>query len=179
MIDFTPLVDILNMDLSQLRANSGRATDDAILLLVTKLNEFFAQFEINPTPEEQGVFDKVMGEIIQKINMVEKDYFKQKYINDPEMKDIDLNLYTIQSYKALPELMQYFAAGEKFGDTIRNPSEHIKAITSLQKWPNIKKELSAVPKTLNIMPNHPFCFFPSISTTQSNTDKIIPKSLFK
>lgn len=142
MANFTPLNEILDMDLHQLRANQGRATDAAIKLFVVKLNEFFSQFgNTKPDLNEKNTFSQIMNSIIAKINEVEMEYFRNKNSTDEAMKHVNLDSYKI-TFEKLPTRMQFWAATKEFGATIRNPVEHRRAVSYLQTW----EKLTASPQ---------------------------------
>lgn len=136
MADFSPLHQILEMDFSQLRALDGRATDESIIFFVDKLKEFFTQFGNSPVSlEDKQQYRTIMSEIINGINIVERKYYSEKQ-NSNKIKPaspIKLETYDVTLAK-LPDRLQYLAAGEKFGETVRNSANHVEVVKYLQQW---------------------------------------------
>jgi len=46
------------------------------------------------------------------------------------------SLQALQSFNGIPIRMQYWAAGEKWGDSIRNPELHSPLIKQMKIWSN-------------------------------------------
>ena len=145
MPNFLNLENILEMDFKQMRclqcAGGARATDDAIHLLVNNLVQFFSQFKKDPTHEQLKIYLDYMKKITTKINESEYDYYLKKYSKEsPEhMKTMALGCL-LKSFKDLPKRMQYWAASEEFGDTIRNSKNHIIAVKNLDKWASLHSQ---------------------------------------
>ncbi|MDI9818243.1 MULTISPECIES: hypothetical protein [unclassified Legionella] len=147
MANFEYLEDILKMDFSQMRAwstSSGemRATDDAIFFFVTNLNMFFNQFDSKPSEEEKNKYRSCLEQLVKKINESEYEYFKKKYSNDPDYKDVSEKEIEelakdsgyISSIYNIPARMQFWARAEERGDSIRNAEAHRKVVSNLNKW---------------------------------------------
>ena len=144
MINLEPLTDIINMDFSQLRALDGRATNESIELFVAKINEFFSELKKSnpPTVEDTKLINIALNQIIDKANTAEMNYYtiRNQKPEHAEYRDVDVSQYKIESLEKLPQRMQYWAAGERFGDTIRNAREHRKAVIHLRLWSSNEKE---------------------------------------
>ncbi len=167
MADFTPLEAILNSDLTQLRALNGRATDEAIIFFVGKLNEFFSQFQNKkPTNTELKQFLKIMSKLISEINSVEVAYYQKKYEFDDEMKHVDLHGYEITLNK-LTTRMQYWAAAEGYADAIRNPAAHREAVLKLDQWIGLASTVKTGPSIFQEPPKKRG-FEPAADSTESN-----------
>lgn len=130
------------MDFFQLRALDGRATDAAIEFFVQSLNEFFEQLNANsPDEADQETFLEYMNAILEKINEVEVNYFSEKWVKEwgedfPKEEIMRIAAANkITDYKKLPIRMQYWAAGEVWGGSIRNAEAHKIAIKGIEAWP--------------------------------------------
>lgn len=137
MADFTPLNNLLSWDFSQLRANNGKATDEALKFFTGQLNTFFDQFkENNPSKSDIQQFNQLMDQVLAKINHIEVAYHQKLYANNPEaLKNISSNCEI--KLKQLPIRMQFWAATEEFGGAIRNAKAHRMTVNYLNKWPMI------------------------------------------
>lgn len=133
-MNFDYLDAILEMNFSQLRANNGRATDEAIVFFVSNLNLFFTKNDVkHPTPDETITFHKKMSAMISKINEAEYNYYLVQHQNDGSSEEEIANIaanYELTLEK-LPDRMQYWAATEVFGEAVRNSSAHIIAVKFL------------------------------------------------
>jgi hypothetical protein len=138
--DFSPLHDVLRMDFNCMRqldceyGEGKRATDDAILYFVSKLNDFFKQFSvITPSPADIKSYCMIMNEITKKINTAEQAFYSKKYANDPQIETM-VELSKLDSFKNIPTRMQYWAADSKYSAAIRNPDQHKFAVKHLAIW---------------------------------------------
>jgi hypothetical protein len=127
------------MDFTQLRkldAPGGkRATDEAIELFVNSLNDFFVQFEGLPTALHLQTYKTYMDTITQKVNESEYNYYLKRYqIEFPDDAEVMAETNKLSSFKDIPTRMQYWAASHKWGDSIRNARNHVKAVKSMEAW---------------------------------------------
>lgn len=141
MFSFEPLEQLLQMDLTQLRANNGCATDEAIEFFIQRLNEFFDQFDsAGPSEKDKAEFKEVMQELIERINQVEVDYFREKFKRDysdsqsPETIESMAQQTRLKNYEKLPTILQYWARRGEWGDAIHNPAAHSLAVKRIQAW---------------------------------------------
>jgi hypothetical protein len=139
MPNFQKLQNILEMDFTQLRALEGsggkRATDAAIHLFVNNLVEFYSQFITSPTAEQLKTYKLYMEEITNKINAIEYAYYLDKYTAEcPEEAVRMASACLLQTFKDIPKRMQYWAASDEFGGTVRNAKNHVTAVKNLDKW---------------------------------------------
>lgn len=143
MTSFESLQTILDMDFTAMRAlpceGGMRASDEAITAFVTNLNLFFNQFQIeHPTPTDLSMYQTLMTAITEKISLAELTYYLEKYQNDePDARQSMAEQNKLSSFKEIPRRMQYWAAGETFGDTIRDAKNHIKAINHMNHWKDL------------------------------------------
>ncbi|GGI81939.1 hypothetical protein [Legionella impletisoli] len=142
MLSFEPLNQLLEMDLTQLRANNGCATDESMEFFVHCINQFFAQIEtITPTEEDKTAFDEIMKVLIERINLVEVDYFRGKFTREhsdsqsPEVIECMAQQTKLKDYHKLPSTMQYWARRGDWGDAIHNPTAHSLAVKRIEAWP--------------------------------------------
>jgi hypothetical protein len=157
MIRYDALNELLSSDLSQLRAENGHGTLIAITQFVNGIVEFFEQFErfskhgkVIPTPQEIKNINQQIKQLFSKLSTVEKEYYSKKYMQDPDYAEFPADQLTrliaangISSMTTLRKRMQYWAATDKFGETIRNPKQHQAAVNALDKWDSLffsKKE---------------------------------------
>ncbi|WP_165475103.1 hypothetical protein [Legionella yabuuchiae] len=110
--------------------------------------EFFGQLKTTlPTEEDKGLFEETMSQLINKINIIEVDYFRAKYQQEfgdtqtPETIENMAELTKLKNYHKLPTVMQYWARRGGWGDIIHNPAAHILAVKRIQAWSS-----SATPK---------------------------------
>jgi hypothetical protein len=127
------------MDFTQLRGlkspDGARATDEAIHCFVDNLVLFFSQFKQKPTPDQFKIYLDYMNQITAKVNESEKDYYLKKYTAEcPEHAEVMTLHVALKSFKDLPTRMQYWAASEEHGGTIRNSENHIIAVNKLDEW---------------------------------------------
>lgn len=143
MRDFNSLQKLLNMDFTQLRAlpaaGGCRASDEAIAEFVNCLNSFFSQFDhqMIPTGQEIATYATYITNLTAKINESERAYYVEKYRKEqyPEQTvQYMADTCQIKSFRDLPKRMQFWAAAEKHGDSIRNPDNHKTAVTNLNRW---------------------------------------------
>lgn len=145
MYNFTSLEELaIHFNFHHMRTLDGmRATNEALLQFYHLLNLFFDQF-----PKNQHIdipilqkYIELMTIITQRINDAEHTYFLAKYQTEeqnqtPEFIKKMADCNRLLSFKMLPSRMQYWAAGNFFGDTIRFPEEHRKTVKQLQHWNN-------------------------------------------
>lgn len=139
MPHFQNLQNILDMDFKQMRAIPGheglRATDEAIHLFVDNLIAFFSQFNEPPAKEQLKTYQVYMEKITNKINESEYTYYFNKYTAlYPEDAEKMASTCMIKSFKELPKRMQYWAASEEFGESIRNSKNHSIVVKKLNTW---------------------------------------------
>ncbi|RUR10689.1 hypothetical protein [Legionella sp. km772] len=116
-----------------------RATDEAILSFVSLLNEFYSQCSSKPSQEELDEYTRIMKLITARINLSEVAHFTQQYLDDGEQAEVVKSLASaqaLQTFNAIPTRMQYWAAGERWGDPIRNAAAHSQAVKHMEKWWN-------------------------------------------
>jgi hypothetical protein len=138
---FKNLRTLLELDYKQLRAlpcDAGHcATDEAIEKFVNQLIEFFSKFDhIKPDQLQLAIYLAYMKQITININMSEHSYYLDKYKAEYPDQDAETmaTANELKSFKDIPKRMQFWAASEKWGDSIRNPEQHRKAIHSLNTW---------------------------------------------
>lgn len=70
------------------------------------------------------------------LNESEHSYYLDKYKAEYPDQDAETMASSteLKSFKDIPKRMQFWAASEKWGDSIRNPKQHRKAIKCLDKW---------------------------------------------
>ena len=144
MVNYDDLHKLLEMDFGQMRVRkvtSGyAASDEAIHAFVTHLTTFFSQFSNDPSAEVLAEYQKLMGHLTQKINDSEFRYFNEKYKDDGFKEDDALDLAKccrLKSFKEIPNLMQFWAATETWGGTIRNANPHSLVVKKMQNWSNL------------------------------------------
>jgi len=142
MINFDILNSILAFDFSQmrkkinLRGDAG-ATDEALLSFLNLFSDFYSQCTSKPNKEELAEYERLMQLITECINTSEVNYYTEKYIaagETPEMAAEMACLQALQNFNGIPIRMQYWAAGEKWGDSIRNPELHSPLIKQMKIW---------------------------------------------
>ena len=140
MTSFTSLTQIIDMDFTQMRAlpapGGARATDAALVEFTSKLNNFFVQFQKNtPSSADKQTFKTLMDKIIDKINVAEYAYYLEKYRQDePEQCESMAQLNKITGFEAIPKRMQYWAASDVHGGTVRNLDAHKTSVLHLETW---------------------------------------------
>lgn len=144
MANFQNLQNILDMDFTEMRAIPGaggmRATDAAIRLFVNNLVSFYLQFEADPTKEQLRTYVMYMEAIKRKINISEYAYYLDKYTPDyPEEAKNMAKICMIRSFQEIPKRMQYWAASEEFGGTIRNVKNHVLTLKHFYRWEELTK----------------------------------------
>ena len=182
MADFSGLKNLSeDFDFTQMRALVNRATDEAIISFVGILNDFFSQFaEIEPSLEELQTYTKYMNLILAKINEVEYDFALANYSKtEPEYAHIMAEGVKLSDISKIPTRMQYWAAGESFGDTIRNASEHSKAVEQLARFDRLIQSVNAPQTERRRFSSDSFSFFepdsgsssedPDLSDTETHT----------
>ena len=150
-IQYESLEKILAMDFSQLRAlkisnndapeelaeADSRATDEALLIFVQNFADFFTQFSSLSKPETQylDTYESYLHKIIEKVNESEYQYYLTKYKQHGEKAEFMAKFASyVKDGRGLATRMQYWAAVEIFGDSIRNSDTHRYVATQLQKW---------------------------------------------
>ncbi|KGP62408.1 hypothetical protein EP47_08310 [Legionella norrlandica] len=143
MTNFTYLDNILEMDFSQMRRKpvleGMTATDEAISYFIDNFNSFFAQFKKRPSEKDLATYRVYLEKILLQINKSEYEYFLSCYstqYSDLSEKEIQNMAHSncLRSIKDIPTRIQYWARAKTWGDSIRNPQEHKKAIDSLNQW---------------------------------------------
>lgn len=105
---------------------------------------------ISPTREVLNIYNDYMQKILIEINKSEIAYYFDKYIHDPldlntddtqnninkkeEIASMMANLQALKNIKDLTSRMQFWAASEKFGDSLRNSKNHKQAVNKLIEW---------------------------------------------
>lgn len=166
MINFDELEQIKEMDFSQMRkkpcAGGMCATDEAIFEFLSHLNNFFVQFtEYAPSEAHLRHYAKLMTEIADKASQAEIDYYTKKYTpsEGPE-NAARLAAANFLNYEKLPTRMQYWSAGEEWGDRLRNNDLHKKVIQSINRWHGMLKRLDC---------RHNVSFFRAAETSDETT----------
>lgn len=142
MPNFQILEDIVHFDYSQMRALDGkRATDEAIYLFVSLFNRFFESAKEDIINIDILMsYNQYLKNIYNNIDQYEVLFFKRKYQTEFSDYPAETIKYmsdsnSIQNKKnGLQTRLQYWAAGENLGDSIRNPIEHRRLIKNLNKW---------------------------------------------
>ena len=134
MIVYTSLNELLTSDFTQLRAVNGRATNDAIHFVFTRLIAFFNQFTQRPTATEINGYYQLMAQIIEKISQAEIEYQQAKPEN--QLQDIDPSVYRI-SLSGLSLHLKNCASTGVMGDPIRFPEMYTQAKHFLTTWPTL------------------------------------------
>ena len=142
MSNFEPLKVALAMDFTQMRAKKQReincATDEAIKLFVSCFRDFFAQFASRPSEAELQEYKQIMDRITNKINDAELAYFTKKYTDESKYSTDEVShmtsFHALKGYQGIPTRMQYWAAGEQYGGTIRNAEMHANVVHQMDKW---------------------------------------------
>lgn len=165
-IKYQSLEKILAMDFSQLRAlkisnkhapeelaeADSRATDEALLLFVQNFADFFTQFSSLSKLETQDLdnYESYLHKIIEKVNESEYQYYLIKYKQHGENAEFMAKSASyVKDGQGLATRMQYWAAGETFGDAIRNVERHQYVAKQLEKWSlllNQNKNFSSSPR---------------------------------
>lgn len=153
-IDYSPLERIAEMNFSQMRkfdlneSQTMAATNESILFFVNNLNSFFNQFSKNrPDKEHLAAYRQLMTSITDKINESEYQYFLSKYLSQNHNQSTAQQMAQancLQSYKDIPNRMQYWAASPGWGSSIRNPKEHRMAVKNMDDW---AERIEKLPKT--------------------------------
>lgn len=146
---FKNLQALLELDYKQLRAlpcDAGHcATDEAIKTFVNHLIIFFSKFPSQkPDQLQLTIYLAYMKQIIVKINESERSYYLNKYKAEYPDQDTETMATSteLKSFKDIPQRMQFWAASKKWGDSIRNPAQHRKAIDYLNTWAQFFTEKS-------------------------------------
>jgi hypothetical protein len=139
MPHFQNLQNILAMDFTQMRALTApggkRASDEAITTFVSNFIEFYAQFTQRPNQEDLLTYQQYMQDITAKINESEYTYYLEKYTAEfPEEAEGLACATRLSSFRDIPKRMQYWAASEEFGGTIRNSTQHREVVRKFGDW---------------------------------------------
>ncbi len=139
MTDFQHLENILKSDFTQMRVlhapDGMRATDEAIYSFIDNLNAFYGQFSGLPNPSDLNTYAIYMEQITAKINASEYAYYLDKYKKVyPDIAEGMASSCKLHTFKDIPIRMQYWAASEEFGGTIRNAEKHAIAVRNFNKW---------------------------------------------
>ena len=173
MITFDELENILAMDLTKMRAldasGGKRASDVAINSFVNGLVSFYNQFK-EPSAMYLEIYQDYMERIVAKINKAEYDYYLQKYTEEGQQQAEAMAASSmLVSVQDLPKRMQYWAAAEKFGDTIRNAENHRIAVKGISDWANFERKLT--------QHNRRYALFNIENNESDAEDNIEPSSL--
>ncbi|NDH08333.1 MAG: hypothetical protein EBY16_01715 [Gammaproteobacteria bacterium] len=135
------LTELESFDFRQMRANDGRATDEALEQFHQIFHAFFAQF-----PDKRIIpFDVLqtyvaqMRKITAKINQAEYQYFLAKYqaeysTETPQMRESMAKGNELDSYKKIRSRLQFWAASPTWGNAVRFPEEHLNTVKNLEAW---------------------------------------------
>lgn len=141
MSKFEPLTTVLAMDFTQMRAKKQAdincATDDAIRSFVSCFSDFFAQFTSRPSEDELKQYQSIMEHISQRISSAEVNYYTNKYTLEGYSAEKATHLasfHALKGYQGIPTRMQYWAAGEQWGETIRNAEMHAAVVNQMNQW---------------------------------------------
>ena len=140
MINFNALNEILEMDFSQMRAKDNtRATDEAIIKFLTLATTFYSQCSQAPSKEELAEYSHIMDLITAKISTAEIVFYTKKYRNEGQTKEMTEQMavsQALRNFSQIPTRMQYWSAGERWGENIRNPELHSKVVKQMRIWLN-------------------------------------------
>ncbi|MHB1222049.1 MAG: hypothetical protein ACYC0J_08635 [Gammaproteobacteria bacterium] len=177
IINYEALENILAMDFSELRAvkigvdanatpeelavADSCATDEAIFSFVNNLAIFFKQFPtsfqlFSLSKTDSNEYKSYLEKIIKKVNESEYTYYLVKYSQDINAEMMARTTACIKptDSNALARRMQYWAAGERFGDTMRNPELHQYVVKQMKKWscilPSVNKKSSLVSQMFQV-----------------------------
>lgn len=169
MINYESLEQLVSMDFKKMRAleapGGRRATDEAITLFVNGFLAFFSQFQQFPNCFQLEKYKECLEKMTLRINIFEQEYYEQKYISEgiePNFAKVMAETCCLKSYKNIPERMQYWAASDTWGNSVRNPLNHVRAVKQMEEWSEMIVQLgnplffaSAVktpsdPKRLNV-----------------------------
>ena len=140
MHSFNSIEVLVNYDFTQMRALHNRASDAALMFFHQNLANFFNQFgDTRPSLQELQTYVALMQQITENINIAERAYFTEKYTREmpdeaPEVLESCVEHNLLESYESIPSRLQFWAAGEHFGDTIRFAEEHLETVRGLDRW---------------------------------------------
>jgi hypothetical protein len=140
MRNFESIESLLEFNFQEMRALGHRASDEALINLHLIFKTFFDQFRsAPPSIEELQLYVNLLTHVVARINQFEYAYYINKYQTEfTEMSAIDIEKMArgcqIKNYQQIPIRLQFWAAGEAFGDSIRFPLEHRATIKNLEKW---------------------------------------------
>ena len=135
------LTELESFDFRQMRANDGRATDEALEQFHQIFHAFFAQF-----PDKRIIpFDVLqtyvaqMRKITAKINQAEYQYFLAKYqaeycTETPQMRESMANATRLNSYKKIPVRLESWSHDPNHKPSIRNPEQHVRIVEKFTLW---------------------------------------------
>lgn len=138
------LDELDSFDFTQMRANDGRATDEALQQFHQIFQNFFAQYpdrRIISVDVLQSYVEQ-MRKITTEINEAEYQYFLAKYQTEysdetPEMRGIMAEKSKLNSYQQIQARLQFWAASPTLGGTVRFPKEHLKTVKNMEAWKEI------------------------------------------
>jgi hypothetical protein len=142
IMDISPHLEALSQinyaDMRGLTCESGRrATDEAILAFLQNLSNFFDSANNPPSYDELVMYRTYMTSLLDTINACERAYrseaLREDGYSEEEIAEM-LPFYNKESIDKLPGLMQFWAAGENFADTIRNVELFRHVVGSMQAW---------------------------------------------
>ncbi len=156
MINFDALHTILAMDFSQMRAKKQSereycASDEAIISFVDLFNTFFKQCSTKPSAPELAEYQSLMKLITERINISEVAYYTNKYRAEGETPEMAAEIAANQAltnFKGISKRMQYWAAGEEWGSSIRNAALHSQVVKKMESWWNWLHPVSSVASSL-------------------------------
>jgi hypothetical protein len=148
MPDFQILEALTHFDYTQMRAlEQRRATNEAMKTFVNLFNGFFNSAVERITLAIATQYVTFIQQISLKIDQDESVFFKEKYrFENPDFYDevIDsmVKLNAIENKcQGIQRRMQFWAAGNSHGDTIRNVEAHIELVQHLNKWEEAARNL--------------------------------------
>ncbi len=148
MRSFEALETLAHFDYTSMRAlDDHRASNEALLTFHNLLHVFFGQFSKDEKPDLAILTTYIhqMHQILSAINQQEYQFFLQKYTAEhrelpPQTIEWMAAESQVKSIAKIPSRMQFWAAGESFGDTIRYPEQHRKTVKLLTKWHNFAEQ---------------------------------------
>jgi len=135
------LTEFESFDFTQMRADEGRATYQALEQFHQIFKNFFDQYSDSQliTEHVMQTYLARMVDITDIINKAEYSYFLAKYHTQygdetPAIRQSMAETTKLKSYKEIPARMKYWAAAARLGDPIRYPEEHLKTVHRLEVW---------------------------------------------
>lgn len=140
MRNFQLLESLVDFNYQEMRALGHRAGDEALIYFHQVFKSFFDQFkDTPPSIHELQLYVNLLTQIVSCINPCEYAYHLNKYQREfPEMTAVEIqkmaSVCQLKDYKQIPIRLQFWAASETFGDSIRFPLEHRATVKNLEKW---------------------------------------------